>query len=179
MDENREISSAPLASCEGRSVKAQSRTTDVHVLEKSDCAIEACELPEQGKATSCGEWGGNGAAGVVHHSGAHAPDSEREYACPSVWTVCVTQTAVWVCSALLILQKSRMRRRARTDLCGGRSVRIVPTATMTENRPIHRRRHRQRLADISRPPRPAVKATKLNCAKLAPKIKKVPYHATP
>ena len=28
-----------------------------------------------------------------------------------------------------ILQKSRMRKRARTDLCGGRSVRIVPTAT--------------------------------------------------
>ena len=31
--------------------------------------------------------------------------------------------------APFILQKSRMRRRARTDLCGGRSVRIVPTAT--------------------------------------------------
>jgi hypothetical protein len=30
-----------------------------------------------------------------------------------------------------ILQKSRMRRRARTDLCGGRSARIVPTATGT------------------------------------------------
>ena len=30
-----------------------------------------------------------------------------------------------------ILQKSRMRRRARTDLCGGRSARIVPTATRT------------------------------------------------
>ena len=29
-----------------------------------------------------------------------------------------------------IFQKSRMRRRARTDLCGGRSVRIVPTATV-------------------------------------------------
>ena len=28
-----------------------------------------------------------------------------------------------------ILQKSRMRRRARTDLCGGRSVMVVPTAT--------------------------------------------------
>jgi RNA-directed DNA polymerase len=28
-----------------------------------------------------------------------------------------------------ILHKSRMRRRARTALCGGRSVRIVPTAT--------------------------------------------------
>jgi hypothetical protein len=26
--------------------------------------------------------------------------------------------------------KSRMRRRARTDLCGGRSVMIVPTAVI-------------------------------------------------
>jgi len=32
-------------------------------------------------------------------------------------------------SGVMILQKSRMRRRARTDLCGGRIVRIVPTAT--------------------------------------------------
>ena len=32
---------------------------------------------------------------------------------------------------LFILQKSRMRRRARTDLCGGRSVMGVPTATIT------------------------------------------------
>ena len=30
---------------------------------------------------------------------------------------------------LLILGKSRMRRRARPDLCGGRSVMVVPTAT--------------------------------------------------
>jgi hypothetical protein len=29
-----------------------------------------------------------------------------------------------------ILQKSRMRRRSRTDLCGARSAMIVPTATM-------------------------------------------------
>ena len=33
-------------------------------------------------------------------------------------------------SDVTILQKSRMRRRARTDLCGGRFVRIVPTATL-------------------------------------------------
>jgi hypothetical protein len=33
-------------------------------------------------------------------------------------------------STLLILRKSRMRRRARTDLCGGRSVMVVPTATV-------------------------------------------------
>jgi hypothetical protein len=34
-----------------------------------------------------------------------------------------------------ILQKSRMRRRARTDLCGGRSVRNVPTATLNSDSP--------------------------------------------
>jgi hypothetical protein len=32
-------------------------------------------------------------------------------------------------STPLILGKSRMRKRARTDLCGGRSVTAVPTAT--------------------------------------------------
>jgi hypothetical protein len=32
-------------------------------------------------------------------------------------------------STPLILSKSRMRRRARTDLCGGRSAMVVPTAT--------------------------------------------------
>ena len=47
MDENREISSAPLASCEGRSVKAQSRTTDVYVLEKSDCAVVPVNHPNK------------------------------------------------------------------------------------------------------------------------------------
>ena len=36
-------------------------------------------------------------------------------------------------SPLLILRKSRMRRRARTDLSGGRPVKAVPTGT-TEDR---------------------------------------------
>jgi hypothetical protein len=31
----------------------------------------------------------------------------------------------------LILGKSRVRKRARTDLCGGRSAMVVPTATVT------------------------------------------------
>ena len=43
MDENREISNTPLATGEGRSVKAHSRTTDVHALEKSDCAVVCAE----------------------------------------------------------------------------------------------------------------------------------------
>ncbi len=35
---------------------------------------------------------------------------------------------------LLILGKSRMRKRARTDLCGGRSAMVVPTATTIPSR---------------------------------------------
>ena len=38
---------------------------------------------------------------------------------------------LWIRFHAIILQKSRMRRRARTDLCGGRLVRVVPTATST------------------------------------------------
>ena len=36
---------------------------------------------------------------------------------------------LWVALTPFILQRSRMRKRARTDLCGGRSAMIVPTAT--------------------------------------------------
>ncbi|HKD61572.1 MAG TPA: hypothetical protein VKB47_14010, partial [Terracidiphilus sp.] len=44
----------------------------------------------------------------------------RNYACPSARTMCVEQTAVHEFAfAPFILQKSRMRKRARTDLCGG------------------------------------------------------------
>ncbi len=38
MHENREISSTPWSDDQGRSAKATSRTADMHVLEKSDCA---------------------------------------------------------------------------------------------------------------------------------------------
>ena len=41
MHENREISSAPSCSDEGRSAKAINQTADTHVLEKSDCAVVA------------------------------------------------------------------------------------------------------------------------------------------
>ena len=49
MHENREISSAPSERCEGRSVKAQSRTTDMNVLEKSDCAVIPMNWPNKGR----------------------------------------------------------------------------------------------------------------------------------
>jgi hypothetical protein len=47
MDENREISNTPSAFCEGRSVKAINRTTDMHVLEKSDCIVVPVNQPNK------------------------------------------------------------------------------------------------------------------------------------
>ena len=48
MHENREISSTPSGRCEGRSVKATSRTADMHALEKSDCAVLPVNRPNKG-----------------------------------------------------------------------------------------------------------------------------------
>jgi len=47
MHENREISSAPSSVGEGRSAKASGRTADVHVLEKSDCAVVPVNQPNK------------------------------------------------------------------------------------------------------------------------------------
>jgi hypothetical protein len=52
MHENREISNTPSAVCEGRSVKALSRTTDMHALEKSDCAVVPVNRPNKGRQLS-------------------------------------------------------------------------------------------------------------------------------
>ena len=49
MDENREISNTPSKTSEGRSVKAGSRTTDMHALEKSDCAVIPVNQPNKGR----------------------------------------------------------------------------------------------------------------------------------
>jgi RNA-directed DNA polymerase len=47
MHENREISSTPWSCDQGRSVKATSRTADMHVLEKSDCAVLPVNQPNK------------------------------------------------------------------------------------------------------------------------------------
>jgi len=47
MHENREISSTPSRVCEGRSAQAINRTADMHVLEKSDCAVVPVSRPNQ------------------------------------------------------------------------------------------------------------------------------------
>src|SRR6266849_4391199 len=56
----------------------------------------------------------------------------RSHMLPTQSGNCMSQGTGGVRQAILpqlIHGKSRMRRRARTDLCGGRSVMVVPTAT--------------------------------------------------
>src|SRR6202048_338201 len=48
MHENREISSTPWSDDQGRSAKAINRTADMHVLEKSDCAVLPVNQPNKG-----------------------------------------------------------------------------------------------------------------------------------
>ena len=53
MHENREISSAPWFCDQGRSEKAINRNADMHVLEKSDCAIVPVNQPNnEGKPSA-------------------------------------------------------------------------------------------------------------------------------
>ena len=47
MHENREISSTPWSDDQGRSAKAKSRTADMHVPEKSDCAAVPVNQPNK------------------------------------------------------------------------------------------------------------------------------------
>jgi len=94
MHENREISSTPSGICEGRSVKAINRTTDMHVLEKSDCAILPVNQPN--KAAQAAAEVGEGRVQLEENIGqTHMLLTlSRNHACPSAWTVCVEQTAV-------------------------------------------------------------------------------------
>jgi group II intron reverse transcriptase/maturase len=48
MHENREISSTPSSTDEGRSAKAINRNSDMHVLEKSDCVVLPVNHPNKG-----------------------------------------------------------------------------------------------------------------------------------
>ena len=82
------------------------------------------EPVEQGRATFRGGRGGKGADEGEHRSIAHVPDTERETHVPGIARCAAS-------SPLLIHRKSRMRKRARTDLRGGRSAMVVPTATTT------------------------------------------------
>ena len=119
MHENREISSTPSGICEGRSVKAINRTTDMHVLEKSDCAVVPVNQPN--KVAQAAAEAGEGRVQLEENIGqTHMLLTlSRNYACPSVWTVCVGQIGDhWVA-----LRHSSFRRAVCVDalvrICAG------------------------------------------------------------
>src|SRR3984957_4974511 len=67
MHENREISSAPSPLGEGRSAKASCRTADMHVLERSDCAVVPVNQPN--KAAIAAAEAGEGRAQMKENIG--------------------------------------------------------------------------------------------------------------
>jgi len=76
MHENREISSTPSGICEDGSVKARNRTTDMHVLEKSDCIVVCAErrTVQEGSSPS-----GARMRGAISKGGGNASLAGKEF----------------------------------------------------------------------------------------------------
>jgi hypothetical protein len=107
-------------------VKAINRTTDMHVLEKSDCIVVPMNQPN--KVANAAAEVGEGRVQLEENIGqTHMLLTlSRNHACPSAWTVCVVQTAVHG----LLLRHSSFRRA----VCVDAHVRICAGATR-ESRP--------------------------------------------
>jgi hypothetical protein len=113
MHENREISRRPWSD-KSRPVREGHKPNGGHARagEVGLCR-STCEAAEQGRETLCGGWGGKGTGRGEHRSIPHAPTQSGNY---------MSQEMGGVRQAVLpplIHGKSRMRKRARTDLCGG------------------------------------------------------------
>src|SRR5258707_2247017 len=139
MHENREISCTSWSTDQDRSAKAikTSRTTKGSSLRRR-LGREGHGLRRTSFHPTC----------VRHRAGS---------ACPRDCTVCGQQHV----SPPFIHGKSRMRKRARTDLRGGRSAMVVPTATVIQllpHRPSYARSFRQRFLLIRRTLTGGVKA---------------------
>src|SRR5215510_9889889 len=126
MHENREISWTPWSKDEGRSAKAINRTADMNVQEKSDCAVVPVNQPNNEGVLSA-EVGEGRAQTTENIVQSHMRPTQRGTHVPGI-ARCVASSKTR--SPPCILSKSRMRQRARTDLCGGRRVIGVPTATL-------------------------------------------------
>ena len=84
MHENREISCASWSQDQDRSAKALNRTADVHVLEKSDCAVVPVNQPNKEGQPSAEVGEGRAQIEGEHRSITHAPDTERETHVPGI-----------------------------------------------------------------------------------------------
>ena len=119
MHENREISSAPSAVGEGRSVKAHSRTTDMHVLEKSDCAVVPVNRPNKGGQlpAEAGEGRVQLEENIIQ---AHMLLTlRRDMHVPCVWTVCAKPTAVYGSPSRHLSFRRAVCVNAHVRICAG------------------------------------------------------------
>src|SRR6202521_1221453 len=126
MHENRETSGAPRPERErGRSAKAQSHTADAHALEESDRAILSMNQTNKEERSSAepGEKRARAKENIVQSD--TSPTQCGEVSVPRI---------VRCASSSIARQSSKVGavcgNAARTVLCGGRSVMIVPTATL-------------------------------------------------
>ena len=126
MHENRETSGAPRPERErGRSAKAQSHTADTHALEESDRAIVSMNQTNKEERSSAepGEKRARAKENIVQSD--TSPTQCGEVSVPRI---------VRCASSSIARQSSKVGAvcgsAARTVLCGGRSVMIVPTATL-------------------------------------------------
>src|SRR5437879_12759556 len=90
MHENREISCTSWLTDQDRSAKAINRTADMHVLEKSDCAVVPVNQPNKGGQPSA-EAGREGQRRRRTSFRRTCTRHRAESACPRGWTVCGKQ----------------------------------------------------------------------------------------
>src|ERR1019366_7692567 len=90
MHENREISSTPWSDDQGRSAKATSRTADMYVPEKSDCAVVPVNQPnKEGQPSAQAGEGRAQTRENIAQSHMHPTQSGKRMS--RGWTVCGRQ----------------------------------------------------------------------------------------
>ena len=87
MHENREISSTPLSNDQGRSAKAINHNADMHVPEKSHCAVVPVNQPNK-EAEASAEAGEGRAQMKENIAQSNMQPTQSGSACPRDWTVC-------------------------------------------------------------------------------------------
>jgi hypothetical protein len=90
MHENREISCTPCSKEQDRSAKAINRTVDMHVQEKSDCAVIPVNRPNK-EAQACAEGGEGRAQTKENIVQSHMPPTQSGTRMSQGWTVCDEQ----------------------------------------------------------------------------------------
>ena len=126
MRENRETSLASGSIRPDRLEKAMSYETSANASEESDSAVVPAKRPNKGEQSLAEGVEGRALAKKNHRTSLHVPDSEPGKTCPKRLAGVRQATACRHYSR----QEPYALKCARTDLCGGRPVTGVPTATM-------------------------------------------------